>query len=111
MTSRADDAEKVVVVFTTVGSAEEALRIARGLVERRLAACVNVLPKIRSVFRWEGAVQEEDEQLLLTKTTAARFAAVSDCIRELHSYDVPEIVAVPAVAVESAYAAWVRDSL
>ena len=57
------------------------------------------------------SVQEEDEQLLLTKTTAARFAAVSDCIRELHSYDVPEIVAVPAVAVESAYAAWVRDSL
>jgi periplasmic divalent cation tolerance protein len=105
------DADSIVVVLTTVGSAEEALRIARGLVERRLAACVNVLPKVRSVYRWEGAVQEGDEQLLLTKTTRDRFQAVSACIRELHSYDVPEVVALPALAVEDAYAAWVRDSL
>ena len=105
------DADSIVVVLTTVGSAEEGLRIARGLVERRLAACVNVLPKIRSVYRWQGAVQEDDEQLLLTKTTADRFDAVSACIRELHSYEVPEIVALPARAVEHSYAAWVRDSL
>jgi periplasmic divalent cation tolerance protein len=104
-------AATVLVVLTTVGSAEEAARIARGLVERRLAACVNVLPRIRSIFRWEGAVQEEDEQLLLTKTTSERFAAVSACIRELHSYDVPEIVALPAAAVEESYAAWVRASV
>jgi periplasmic divalent cation tolerance protein len=105
------DADAIVVVLTTVGNAEEALRLARGLVERRLAACVNVLPKIRSIYRWEGAIQEDDEQLLLTKTTADRFDAVCACIRELHSYDVPEIVALPARAVEDAYAAWVRDSV
>jgi periplasmic divalent cation tolerance protein len=104
-------ADAVLVVLTTVGSKEEATRIAHGLVERRLAACVNVLPQVRSIFRWQGAVQEEDEHLLLTKTTAERFAAVSACIRELHSYDVPEIVALPAAAVEEAYAAWVRDSV
>jgi periplasmic divalent cation tolerance protein len=100
----------VLVVLTTVGNAEEATRIAHALVERRLAACVNVLPPIRSIFRWEGAVQEESELLLLTKTTAARFDAVSACIRELHSYDVPEIVALPAAAVERTYAAWLRDA-
>jgi periplasmic divalent cation tolerance protein len=106
-----EDGNPIVVVLTTVGSAEEASRIAHALVERRLAACVNALPKVRSTFRWEGRVQEEDEHLLLTKTTAQRFAAVSACIRELHSYEVPEIVALPAAAVENAYAAWVRDSV
>jgi periplasmic divalent cation tolerance protein len=111
VTSAAESTETIVVVLTAVGTAAEATHIARQLVERRLAACVNVLPEIRSVFRWEVAVQEETEHLLLTKTTAARFDAVAACIRELHSYDVPEIVAIPAAAVERTYAAWLRDSV
>ena len=105
------DRDAVIVVLTTVSGADEATRIARGLVERRLAACVNVLPEVRSIYRWEGAIEEQTEQLLLTKTTRARFADVSACIRELHSYDVPEIVALAATDVADAYAAWVRGSV
>lgn len=107
----AEDADAIVVILTTAGSADEATRIARALVERGLAACVNVLPPIRSIYRWEGAVQEESEHLLLTKTTRARFEAVATCIRELHSYDVPEVVALPAAEVERSYAAWLRDAV
>ena len=109
--SPSTDREALLVVLTTVGSFEEGSRIARELVERRLAACVNILPGIRSVFRWEGQVQEEAEQLLLSKTTRERFDALCACIRELHSYDVPEILALPATDVAPAYAAWVRDSV
>lgn len=109
--SPSSDRDALVVVLTTVGSPEEASRIARELVERRLAACVNILSGAHSVFRWEGRVQEEDELLLLTKTTSQRFEALCACIRELHSYEVPEILALPATAVTPTYAAWVRDSV
>lgn len=105
------DADEILVVLTTVGNADEATRLARHLVEKRLAACVNILPQVRSVFRWEGAVQEESELLLLSKTTRARFAALAAGIREVHGYDVPEIVALTASEVGDAYAAWVRDSV
>ena len=99
-----------VVVITTVGDEEQALLIARELVARRLAACVNVLPGIRSVFRWQGQIQRDTEYLLLVKTLAAEQEAVAAAIRELHSYELPEILVIP-VGAEERFLAWIRDSL
>lgn len=95
-----------VEIQVTCGSAEEADRIADALVDRRLAACVQQLP-IRSTYRWDGAVQHDDEILLLVKTRAARFDAVAAAVRELHSYDVPAITAVPIVRGSDDYLAWI----
>ncbi len=81
------------IVLTTAGTKEEAHKIARALVERQLAACVNIVPQVESVYRWEGEVEEATEWLLLIKTTAAGFARVREAIRELHSYELPECVA------------------
>jgi periplasmic divalent cation tolerance protein len=99
-----------IVVVTTVGDEEQALLIARELVRRRLAACVNVLPGIRSVFRWQGQIQRDSEHLLMIKTLAAEQEAVAAAIRELHSYELPEILAFPAAA-EEPFLAWIRDSV
>ena len=99
------------IVFCTCGNEEEALRLANALVERRLAACVNVLPHIQSIYRWEGKVSKAEEILLLIKTTEERFPAVRDVITELHSYGTPEIVAVPITAGAEPYLAWIRGSV
>lgn len=90
----------------TCGSVVEADRIAAALVERRHAACVQHVP-IRSTYRWDGAVQHDVEILLLVKTRAARFDDVAATVRELHSYDVPAITAVPIVAESDDYGAWI----
>ena len=95
-----------IVVFMTSGSADEARRIASQLVERRLAACAQILPEIESVYRWNGEVQRDREILLLAKTTAAQFADLEKAVREIHSYDTPEIVAVPMAHVSEPYRAW-----
>ena len=95
-----------VEIQITCGSADEAARIADALVERRYAACVQQLP-IRSTYRWDGAVQHDDEILLLVKTTGARFDDVATTVRELHSYDVPAITAVPIVRGSDDYVAWI----
>ena len=102
---------EALIVFCTCGSKEEAERVARMLVEERLAACVNVLPGIRSVYRWQGAVESGDEILLLMKTTADKFSALRDRIQEIHSYDVPEIVALPVVAGSERYLAWLEEQV
>jgi periplasmic divalent cation tolerance protein len=99
------------VVFTTAGSAEEAEKIAHALVERHLAACVNVLPQIRSIYRWQGKVEDAAEILLIIKTTAAKFPAVRDAIRELHSYDVPECIALPITDGAPDYLKWLTESV
>ena len=78
------------LVLTTAGSEEEARKIAHALVERKLAACVNIVPQIESVYRWQGKVESAREWLLLIKTTSEKFSVVRDAIRELHSYDLPE---------------------
>ena len=99
------------VVFTTAGSIAEAERIARALVERRLAACVNILPQIRSIYRWQGKIEDAAEILLLIKTSAERFPAVRDAIRELHSYDVPECICLPITDGSPDYLKWLVENM
>ena len=100
-----------IVVLVTCSSAEEASRIAHALVERRLAACVNIVDGVQSVYRWKGAVEEAAERLLLVKTARSHFEALQSAIRELHSYDVPEIVALPIVEGLEAYLGWIGTSI
>lgn len=99
------------IILTTAGSREEAERLANALVERRLAACVNLVGPIASVYRWQGAVERAEEFLLIVKTTAAQFAAVAAAIRELHSYDLPECIELPVTAGSDAYLAWLGESV
>ncbi len=95
-----------IAVVTTVASRDDALRIASALVERRLAACVQV-SAIDSVYRWQGAVQHDAEQRLVIKTVASRYAAVEAALREMHPYELPQIVALAFDRVLPAYAQWV----
>lgn len=100
-----------VIVFSTCANRDEARKIARAIVEERLAACVQLLGPIQSVYRWQGAVDESEETLLLFKTTQARFPPLEKRIAELHSYDTPEIIAVPVVSGSEKYLAWLHDTL
>jgi periplasmic divalent cation tolerance protein len=99
-------ATEAVVVLVTAGSADEAARIGRTLVDERLAACVNVVGPIRSIYRWEGAVEDGEEWLLLVKGRAADVGAVEARVRALHSYAVPEVLAIPVYGGSVAYLAW-----
>jgi periplasmic divalent cation tolerance protein len=107
----AEPNERFQLVLTTAGSEEQARTIARELVDRRLAACVSILPQACSVYRWEGKVQEEDEKLLLIKTAQRLFPRLREAIRELHSYDVPELLAIPIEAGDETYLGWLNDCL
>jgi periplasmic divalent cation tolerance protein len=100
-----------IVVLATCGSEKEARKIARELVETRLAACVNVVSGVRSTYRWKGAVEEAAEWLLLIKTTRSLFVPLQEAIRALHSYEVPEIVALPVVDGLETYLSWIADSV
>src|ERR1700758_2500463 len=99
------------LVLTTAGSEEEARKIARGLVERRLAACVNIVPHVTSIYRWQDEVQEAVEWLLAVKTTAAAFAQVREAITELHSYEVPECICLTVDDGSSNYLEWIAESV
>lgn len=99
--------DQALLVFTNVPSEPIAQAIARQLVEQRLVACVNVLPGVKSIYQWQGAVEEASEITLLIKTTAARYAEVEQAIRFAHPYEVPEIIATPVIAGLPAYLAWV----
>lgn len=99
------------LVLTTCGSEDEARKIARHLVEHRLAACVNIVPKIQSVYRWQGKVEEGEEWLLLIKTTTDKFSQVRDAIRSLHSYEVPECVSIALDDGSAPYLRWIDDSV
>ena len=94
-------------MFVTAPNAETGASLARALVEERLAACVNLVPGVRSVYRFEGAVHVDDEVLLVAKTRADRCASLAARVRELHPYDVPEVLELPAVGGSAAYLAWV----
>lgn len=95
------------LVITNVPDAVSANAIARDLVESRLSACVNLIPGIRSVYRWQGLLEEANEVMLIVKTSAARYAEVEAAINALHPYDVPEIIALPVAAGLPAYLEWV----
>jgi periplasmic divalent cation tolerance protein len=100
-----------VIVMTTAGSDEQATELARALVERRLAACVNVVSQVCSIYRWKEKVQQDDEKLLVVKTAAHLFPAIRDAIRELHSYELPEVIMVPLTGGDSDYLEWLRSCL
>jgi len=99
---------EVQVAFVTAPDTEVGARIARTLVEERLAACVNLVPGVRSIYRWEGAVEEAAEVLLVVKTRADRGRALADRVRELHPYDVPEVLTLPVAGGSADYLAWVQ---
>ena len=99
------------IVFSTAGSEEEALKIARNLVERQIAACVNIVPHIQSIYRWQGKMESSHEWLLLIKTTAEMFTAVRETIDELHSYEVPECISVDIEDGSPVYLQWIADSI
>jgi len=98
------------VVLSTVGTGEDAERIARELVERGLAACVNVLPGVTSIYRWKGQVERDGEHLLLIKTRAERFEALRTAILSLHPYQLPEVIALSIDAGHAPYLAWMSDA-
>jgi periplasmic divalent cation tolerance protein len=101
-----EEGEVAVVVVLTAASGEEAARLAEMLVGARLAACVQILPEMESVYRWQGEVRREAEVLLLAKTTAGRFPALEREVRALHSYETPEIIALPITAASAPYLEW-----
>ncbi|MBF8301286.1 MAG: CutA1 divalent ion tolerance protein [Acidobacteria bacterium] len=106
----AEDADAV-IVLTTLAADVDAGALARTLVAERLAACVNVLPVMTSVYRWQGRVDEEREQQLVIKTAANRVAALAARLRELHPYEVPEFLVLRVSEGSDAYLRWLRDSV
>jgi uncharacterized protein involved in tolerance to divalent cations len=107
----AADATAYVEVHVTTPDASTATRLAHLLVEDGLAACVQVLPGVTSVYRWQGRVETAQEHLLLVKTTAASFEAIRERVGAEHPYDTPEVIALPVVAVAPRYAAWLSGSV
>jgi periplasmic divalent cation tolerance protein len=98
------------IVLTTAGSPQEAEKIARALVERRLAACVNVVPQIQSIYRWKDKIEQETEWLLIIKTRTDAFESVRDAIKELHSYELPECVMLEVSNGSEAYLNWIEEN-
>ena len=100
-----------VVVLMTASNAGEATRIAEMLVERKLAACVQILPPMTSIYVWKGEVQRESEILLVAKSTQAKFDELEAAVRAIHSYETPEIIALPIVAGSQSYLSWLSNCL
>jgi periplasmic divalent cation tolerance protein len=104
------NARHTAVVFVMAGSANEAEQIARVLVNEQLAACANIIAPVHSIYRWHGAVEEAREHWIIIKTRKQLYPAVERRVRELHSYEVPEILAIAPSAGSTAYLAWILDS-
>lgn len=103
--------QEFIVVYVTAGSAEEGERLARSLVEERLAACVNRVKSVLSVYRWEGKIEQSEEELLIIKTSRELFPALEKRVRELHSYSVPEVIALPVIDGSQGYLRWLREQV
>ncbi len=99
-----------IVVLVTCGSEEEALKIAKALVEEHLGACVNLVSPVRSIYRWEGEVRDEKEWLLIIKTQKQRLEELERKVKALHSYSVPEIISLPITEGSSAYLNWIKEN-
>jgi periplasmic divalent cation tolerance protein len=104
-------ATDAIAVFMTAGNGDEADRIAELLVEKQLAACVQIIPLITSVYRWKGHVERQNEVLLIAKTVASNFAALENAVRAIHSYETPEIVAVPLTNGSGPYLEWLGENV
>ncbi len=98
-----------ITVLVTCGSEEEAVKIAKALVEERLAACANLISPIRSIYRWEGKIWDEKEWLLIIKTQSHRFEELEKRVKSLHSYNVPEIIGIPIVEGSQPYLKWLEE--
>src|SRR5215207_205203 len=109
MSNDTRSATNAIVVFMTAASGEEATRLAEMLVGAHLAACVQILPEMESVYRWEGKIERQLEVLLLAKTTKAKFEDLEKEVRALHSYETPEIIAVPLAAGSTPYLEWLHQ--
>src|SRR5919198_179482 len=103
--------QDLIVFYVTAGSPGEGERLAQALVEEQLAACVNRIAPVQSVYRWQGKVEQSEEQLLIIKTAKSQFAALEKRIRELHSYSVPEIVALPVIDGSDDYLQWLAEQI
>ncbi len=103
--------DDVVMVFMTAADRAEARRLADMLVDRRLAACVQIMPEMESVYRWQGKIERQPEVLLIAKTVRGKFAELEAQVRSVHSYEIPEIVAVPLTAGSRSYVDWLSASV
>jgi len=101
--------DPITVMLTSVGTEQQAVEISEELIARRLATCVNIVPCLRSIYRWKGKVCEDTEYLLFIKTPTTLFDQVSAAIREFHSYELPEILALPVTAAEANFHRWIID--
>lgn len=106
-----DNSAEGIIVLMTAANREEAVRIAEMLVSTLLAGCVQILPEIQSIYRWQGEVARESEVLLLCKTTSASFDELERRVREIHSYEIPEIVALPVTQVSAPYLQWLQEAI
>ena len=100
---------EISVVLVTAGNEEEAAKIGRTLVEERLGACANIVPRIRSIYRWKGEIYDEQEVLIIIKTRTSLFPALEKRVKELHSYEVPEIISFPIARGLPQYLEWVQQ--
>ena len=100
-----------IVILSTCASEDEAQRLARKLLEERLCACVNIVPQVQSLFHWQGKVDSGTESLLIIKSSRELFAAVASAIESLHSYEVPEVIALPIIEGSANYLNWLRSNL
>jgi len=100
-----------IVVLITTSSTDEAQVIGRALVEGRLAACVNIAPGVRSLFRWQGKVEEQEEALMVVKSRSELLPSIIEAVKRLHSYTVPEVIALPILAGSQDYLAWIDESV
>ena len=96
-----------IVVFMTASSMDEAAGVARSMVEARLVACCNIIPQIRSIYHWQGQIHDEPEVMMVAKTRQEMLPAIIEKVRSMHSYDVPEIVAVPMAGALDSYLSWI----
>lgn len=100
-----------IVIFVTASAGKEAENIARALVEERLAACVNITERIGSFFRWQGKIDRASEVLLIIKSKKSKLSRIIKLVKSLHSYEVPEIIALPVIAGDTKYLEWIDESL
>ena len=102
---------ELTIILCTCPDTDSGSSLANGLVEAGLAACVNILPSVRSIYRWQGTLQDESEVLLIIKSLAKRFDEIEAWLEEHHPYDVPEVVGISADSVSGAYMRWIEDSV